>query len=400
MEIATRYSYSTRRAKSMGRKEVDAAGECVACKTQKQGIRAKTAHAIFCPKNSKQSAGNSSLATKNHGPAVGGDESVSAGTPPQSSAATVDPNVATGSGSCHPISDEDDEHLFCGPFPTAEHANAASCSTAAVSEPVAGASHRAFSEVRPRAVPARKTTQLTLYGERVSDPSTLSTATAAASEPSSTASAAPSEPQGARIAASSPIAAAPPAAPPAASSAAPPAAAPAAPPAASPTAPPAAPAADEQPVLEHGLPVWAVSQKHFDTANELAHAQGDGCSSPHKIAALKVIIACEKQQAEEARMQIESDAIADFQQARAAVATTTDCEAGADSAAVDPAAAAPAAAAPPTAVPTAVDLAAAAINTERPWRPGMAPPPFTATELASQRNDFIFFIRTRVSQKK
>ena len=39
----------------MGRKEVDAAGECVACKTQKQGIRAKTAHAIFCPKQSKHS---------------------------------------------------------------------------------------------------------------------------------------------------------------------------------------------------------------------------------------------------------------------------------------------------------------------------------------------------------
>ena len=170
----------------MGRKEVDAAGECVACKTQKQGIRAKTAHAIFCPKNSKQSAGNSSLATKNHGPAVGGDESVSAGTPPQSSAATVAPNVATGSGSFHPISDEDDEHLFGGPSPTAEHANAASCSTDAVSEPLAGDSYLTVLEARPRAVTARRTTQLTLFGERVPDPSALSTASAAANEPSST----------------------------------------------------------------------------------------------------------------------------------------------------------------------------------------------------------------------
>ena len=80
-------------------------------------------------------------------------------------------------------------------------------------------------------------------------------------------------------------------------------------------------------------------------------------------------------------MQIESDAIADFQQARAAGATNS--EAGADSAAADPAAAAPAAAAPLAAAPTAVHPAAAAINTERPWRPGMAPPPFTAEELAS-----------------
>ena len=247
----------------MVRKEETAAGQCVACLTQKQGLKAKTRHAIFCPKGSKQSGGNSSssLATKNHGdeePAVGGDESVIAGTPPQSSAATVAPNVATGSGSFHPISDEDDEHLFGGPLPTAEHANAV------VSEPVAGASYRAVSEARPRgAVTARKTTQLTLFGERVPDPNTLSTATAAASEPSSTGSAAPSEPQGAPIAASSPIAAAPPAAPP--------------------SAPPAAPPADEQPVLEHGLPVWAVSQLHFDTVNELAHVQSDGCSSPHKI---------------------------------------------------------------------------------------------------------------------
>jgi hypothetical protein len=355
---------------------VDAAGECVACKAQKQGRLAKTAHVISCPKNTKRSGGSSSLATKIHGPAVGGDESVSVGTPPQSSAATVAPNVATGSGSFHPISDEDDEHLFGEPFPTAVHANAASCSNAAVSEPVAGASYRAVSEARPRAVSARKTTQLTLYGERVSDPSTLSTATAAASEPSSTASAAPSEPQGAPIAASSPIAAAPPAASPAAP----------------PSVPPAAPPADEQPVLDHGLPVWAVSQLHFDTVNELAHVQSDGCSSPHKIAALSIIIAREKQQAEEARMQGESDAIAGFQQARAAVATTTDRDAAdpaaavapaaADSAAADPAAAAPAAA-DPAANPATVDPSAAAVNKERPWREGMAPPPFTAAELAS-----------------
>lgn len=95
------------------------------------------------------------------------------GEPPQSSAATVAPNVATGSGSLHLISDEDGEHLFGGPLPTAVHANTASCSTAAVSEPVAGATYRAVSEACPRAVPARKTTQLTLFGERVSDPSTL-----------------------------------------------------------------------------------------------------------------------------------------------------------------------------------------------------------------------------------
>ena len=126
------------------------------------------------------------MATKNHGPAVGGDESVSAGTPPQSSAATVAPNVATGSGSFHPISDEDDEHLFGGPLPTAEHANAASCSTDAVSEPLAGDSYLTVLEARPRAVTARRTTQLTLFGERVPDPSVLSTASATAHEPSST----------------------------------------------------------------------------------------------------------------------------------------------------------------------------------------------------------------------
>ena len=170
----------------MVRKEENDAGECVACLSQKQSIKAKTAHAISCPKRSKKSGGNSSLATKNHGPAVGGDESVSAGTPPQSSAATVAPNVATGSGSFHPISDEDDEHLFGGPSPTAEHANAASCSTDAVSEPLAGDSYLTVLEARPRAVTARRTTQLTLFGERVPDPSALSTASAAANEPSST----------------------------------------------------------------------------------------------------------------------------------------------------------------------------------------------------------------------
>jgi hypothetical protein len=214
-EVLTKQIYKTGKlsdSANMVRKEETAAGQCVACLTQKQGLKAKTRHAIFCPKGSKQSGGNSSssLATKNHGPAVGGDASVIAGTPPQSSAATVAPNVATGSGSFHPISDEDDEHLFGGPLPTAEHAHAASCSTDAVSAPVAGASYRAVSEAHPRgAVTARKTTQLTLFGERVPDPNTLSTATAAASEPSSTASAAPSEPQGAPIAASSTITAAP-----------------------------------------------------------------------------------------------------------------------------------------------------------------------------------------------
>ena len=171
---------------AMVRKEENDAGQCVACLTQKQGLKAKTCHAIFCPKRSKKSGGNSSLATKNHGPAVGGDKSVSAGTPPQSSAATVAPNVATGSGSFHPISDEDDEHLFGGPSPTAEHANAASCSTDAVSEPLAGDSYLTVLEARPRAVTARRTTQLTLFGERVPDPSALSTASAAANEPSST----------------------------------------------------------------------------------------------------------------------------------------------------------------------------------------------------------------------
>ena len=171
---------------AMVRKEENDAGQCVACLTQKQGLKAKTCHAIFCPKRSKKSGGNSSLATKNHGPAVGGDKSVSAGTPPQSSAATVAPNVATGSGSFHPISDEDDEHLFGGPLPTAEHANAASCSTDAVSEPLAGDSYLTVLEARPRAVTARRTTQLTLFGERVPDPSALSTASAAANEPSST----------------------------------------------------------------------------------------------------------------------------------------------------------------------------------------------------------------------
>ena len=64
--------------------------------------------------------------------------------------------------------------------------SAASSSTAAVSGPVAGATERAVSEAPPRAVPAQKTEQLTLFGNRSAEPSALSTASAAANEPSST----------------------------------------------------------------------------------------------------------------------------------------------------------------------------------------------------------------------